>query len=119
MIITVIRFNGESFFCYIFEKELIYGPKNSVDETIQRSNHCRVLQKELFLKNSKYSQEKVAEFQGPRPGTSLKRDSSTGVFSVNIAKVLRTVILKNICERLLQNLRIKFSKPSQNYIPAF
>ena len=35
------------------------------------------------------------------PATFLERDSSTGVFSVNIAKFLRTPILKNIYERLL------------------
>ena len=36
------------------------------------------------------------------PVTLLKRDSNTGVFSVNIVKFLRTPILKNICELLLK-----------------
>ena len=38
---------------------------------------------------------------GIRPATLLKRDCSTGTFPMNFPKLLRTPILKNICERLL------------------
>ena len=38
-----------------------------------------------------------------RSGTFLKRDSNAGVFSVNIAKFFKKLILKSFCERLLLN----------------
>ena len=44
---------------------------------------------------------KVAGIQLSRPGTLLKTDFNTVVFSMNIAKFLRTTILRNICEWLL------------------
>ena len=46
--------------------------------------------KKLFLKISQYSNESC------RPATLLKTDSNAGVFFLNIAKFLRTPILKSI-----------------------
>ena len=71
--------------------------------------------KKLFVKISQYLQEnsyaeslsnRAADpLKRFRPATSIKRDSNT-VFSLNIAKFWRTLILRNICERLLlENLQ--------------
>ena len=64
--------------------------------------------KKLFLKISQYSQENncagvsfLIKMQTFMPATLLKRYSATQVFLDNIAKFLRTAILKNICERLV------------------
>ena len=46
------------------------------------------------------------EFAGLRPATLLKRRLQHRCFAVNIAKLLRTPILKNICERLFLYFRI-------------
>ena len=40
------------------------------------------------------------------PASFLKRDSNTGIFSVEFAKFLRTSILKYICEPLFLYLQI-------------
>ena len=45
----------------------------------------------------------ITKLQAYRPAILLKRDSKHSCFPVNIAKFLRTPILKNICERLLLN----------------
>ena len=41
------------------------------------------------------------KMQAFRAATLLKRDSNTSFFPVNIAKFVRALVLKNICERLL------------------
>ena len=46
------------------------------------------------------------EVAGLRPATLLKRRLQHRYFPVNIAKLLRTPILKNICERLFLYFRI-------------
>ena len=75
-----------------------------------------MLWKKLFLKISQYSQleslfNKGAGFQACN---LVKERLQCRWFSVNIAKVLRTCILKNICQRLLLNLMwlvgFRFSK---------
>ena len=43
----------------------------------------------------------LIKLQAFKPAYLLKRDSNTGVFLVNIAKFLRTPILKYIFKRLL------------------
>ena len=65
--------------------------------------------KKPFLKISQYSQENTCvgvslllKIQAFRPATLLKRDSKKSVFfPVKLEKFLRTLTLKNICERLL------------------
>ena len=71
---------------------------------INRSSHQRCSTKKRFLKISQYSQEstlvgvsfKVLAF---RTATLFKRDSKCRCLPVQIAKFLRTSILKNFCER--------------------
>ena len=53
--------------------------------------------KKLFLKLSQYSQKSTYV----AVSFLIKGDSNTGVFFANIVKLLRTPILKNICEWLL------------------
>ena len=73
-----------------------------------------VLQKKLFLKISKYSQEKSLGLQ-----IYLKK-TPTRLFSCEHCKSFKNSYFD---ERLLQNLnvklRIKFSKARQDYIPVF
>ena len=45
----------------------------------------------------------LIRLQAWRSGILLKRNSNTGFFPADIEKFLRTPILKNICERLLQS----------------
>ena len=71
--------------------------------TMNRSSRQRCSVKKVFLKISKISQENtcVGVLFFKKVATLLKKDSNTSVFPVNIAKLLWTSILKNICERLL------------------
>ena len=64
-------------------------------------------------KISQYSQENTnfwisfrIKMQAFRAPALLKKDSNTGAFA-NIEKILRTLILKSICERLLQRFSLK------------
>ena len=68
--------------------------------TMNRSSHQRCYVKNVFLKISKISQENtcVGVFFFKKVATLLKKDSNTSVFPVNIAKSLRTSILKTSCE---------------------
>ena len=43
------------------------------------------------------------KLQAFRAASLLKRDSNIDIFSVKFVKFLRAPILKNVCERLLQN----------------
>ena len=54
----------------------------------------RVSYKKLYLKISQYFTEKHLCW------TSVLKETPHSYFSVNIAKILRTIILENICERL-------------------
>ena len=69
--------------------------------------------RKMFLKISQHSQENTnfgisfwIKMQAFRAPALLKRDLNTGVFA-NIEKILRTPILKSICERLLQRFSLK------------
>ena len=62
---------------------------------MHRNSHRKCFVKKVLLKISQYSQENKF-----RSATLLKRDFNKGA-PVNIAKSLRTPILKNLCERLL------------------
>ena len=69
--------------------------------------------RKMFLKISQYWQESTnfgisfwIKMQAFRAPALLKRDSNTGAFA-NIEKILRTPILKSICERLLQRFSLK------------
>ena len=70
------------------------------------ARRCSV--KKVFLKNFPIFTGKhlccslfLIKMQVWRPAFLIKSDSSTGFLSVNIGKVLRTTILKKICEWLL------------------
>ena len=57
----------------------------------------------------------LIKLQTSRPVTSLKGDSSTGV-PANIARFLRTPILKNTCERLLLKfMKVFFDSRNRHY----
>ena len=65
-----------------------------------------VLRKKLFLKIWQYSQETGLESilnnaAGFQACSVIKKRLQRRCFPVNIAKFLRTPILKNICERLI------------------
>ena len=68
-----------------------------------------VFYKKLFLKISQYSQENTVfeslfnQFTGLQASNFIKKRFQHKYFSVNIAKFLKTVILKKICEQLLLN----------------
>ena len=66
---------------------------------MRRSSHRRYSVKKAFPKYSQYSQENIN-----------KNRLWDRCFSVNIAKFLRTSILKNICKRLLLHELQKFRK---------
>ena len=75
--------------------------------SISRSSHRRCSVKKVVLKNFANFTEKhlcwslfLITFHAFRPTTLLKR-LQRSCFPVKFAKVLRTPILKNICERLL------------------
>ena len=82
------------FVCHDTQSLSISGPENSVIRLCSP--------KQMFLKNSQYSQESTCvwslfliNLQTLRPSTLLKRDSNTDV-CVNVAKFLRTVFLQKI-----------------------
>ena len=54
-----------------------------------------------FLRTTSVGVSFLIKMQAYKAATLLKRHSNTGVFLTVIAKFLRMVILKNICERLL------------------
>ena len=61
---------------------------------------------------------KVAGLKAQSPATFLKGDPNTSVFSVNIAKFLKTPILTNICERRpleLPKIDTKFSTDKKHF----
>ena len=94
-----------------------------------RSNHqrCSIEQKRLFLKILQYSQENTCWFpvlidlQASRPATSFKKKRlQHRCFPMNIAKFLRTLILKKICEQmLLPFLLLTVNISSQGLIYVF
>ena len=65
--------------------------------------------RKLFLKISQYSQENtfLIKMQAFRPSALLKKKLEHRCFFANIEKLLRTPILKNICERLLLRVSLK------------
>ena len=54
----------------------------------------------------------LIKLQAFRRVTLLKKDSSAACFTLNFAKFLKTLILKNICEELL--LHLKYYNPANN-----
>ena len=66
-------------------------------EVKDRSSHRRCFIKKVFLKISQYSQENTCL----KACNFIKKRLQHRHFSVNIAKFLRTPILKNICKWLL------------------
>ena len=75
---------------------------------LHRSSHRRYSKKKGLLKNfaeftGKYLSQSLFfnKVAGLRPATLLKKRLWHKCFPMNIAKILRTPILKNICERLL------------------
>ena len=65
--------------------------------------------RKLFLKISQYSQENtfLIKMQAFRPSALLKKKLEHRCFFANIEKLLRTPILKNICERLLLRVSLE------------
>ena len=80
-----------------------------------RSTHQWCSLKTLFLKVSQYSQENTCfgvlfnEVASLRPGTLLKK-TPTQVFCLNVVKLLRTPILKDICEQRLLKIKLNLFK---------
>ena len=64
------------------------------------SSHRRCSVKNLFFKISQYSQENACVGLSSLIKSFMKKRLQHRCFPVNIAKFLRTPILKNICERL-------------------
>ena len=63
-----------------------------------------VFYKKLFLQISQYSQKKICEVADLRNCNFTKKRHQHRCYPVNFTKILRTPILKNICERVLLHL---------------
>ena len=85
---------------------MYHKPKKCLNS---RSNHqrCSIEQKRLFLKILQYSQENTCvgsrfnRLAGFKTCNFIKKRLQHWCFPMNIAKFLRTLILKKICEQLL------------------